>query len=163
MFLAGYLMCAGIAISGRDLPVNLVEQHSLNNRVVVRQEGAEREFRFLYRDHRPLLPAWHGEQLCILTWGNSSHRSQLPRTGWVRLEDLEAGHWSQMRPEVVDIPASFGLDKGVWFQVREGIRGILVLDEQNQPHIYMLTEPASHYYNVMTRHDRMPVFIGSRI
>ena len=156
-------MCAGIAISGRDLPVNLVEQHSLHDRVVVRQEGAEREFRFLYRDPRPLLPAWHGEHLCILTWGNRSRRSQLPRTGWVRLEDLEAGHWSQMRPEVVDIPASFGLDKGVWFQVREGIRGILVLDEQNQPHIYMLTEPASHYYNVMTRHDRMPVFIGSRI
>lgn len=156
-------MCAGIAVSGRDLPVKLVEQHGLLDRMVVRQEGADREFRFLFRDPRPLLPAWHGEQLGIFSWGNRNRRSKLPRTAWVRQEDLEAGHWSQLRPEPVDIPASLGLDRGVWFQIREGVRGILVLDEQGQPHVYMLTEPASHYYQVMTRRDRMPVFIGSRI
>jgi hypothetical protein len=156
-------MCSGIAISGPDLPVSLIEQHALQNREVVRQEGAEREFRFLYRDPYPLLPAWRGEQLCIFTWGNRSRRSRLPRTGCVRLEDLEAGYWNPLHPEEVDIPASFGLDKGVWFQVREGIRGVLVLDEQDHPNVYMVTEPASHYYQVMTRHDRMPVFIGSRI
>lgn len=163
MFLTGWLMCAGIAVSGRDLPVRLVEESALHDRLVVRQADADREFRFLFRDPRPLLPVWHAEQLCILTWGNRDRRSKLPRTGWVRLEDLEAGHWSQLRPEAVDIPASFGLDKGVWFQIREGIRGIRVLDERRQPRVYMLTEPASHYYNVMTRNVRMPVLIGSRI
>jgi hypothetical protein len=29
--------------------------------------------------------------------------------------------------------------------------------------VYMLTEPASHYYQIMTRNDRMPVLIGERI
>jgi hypothetical protein len=38
-----------------------------------------------------------------------------------------------------------------------------VRDEQGRPHVYMLTEPASHYYNVMTKADRMPVLIGERI
>lgn len=156
-------MCAGISISGRDFPVALIEQHALHDRVVVRQEGADRELRFLFRDPRPVLPAWHGEQLGIYAWGSKGRRSKLSRTGWARREELETGAWSELRPELVDIPAMFGLDRGVWFQIREGVRGILVVDELRQPHVYMLTEPASHYYKVMTRNDRMPVFIGSRI
>jgi hypothetical protein len=28
---------------------------------------------------------------------------------------------------------------------------------------YVICEPASHYYRVMTGMDRMPVFIGERI
>jgi hypothetical protein len=63
----------------------------------------------------------------------------------------------------VDIPATLGLDRGIWFQIKEGVRGILVRDETSRQHVYMLTEPASHYYNVMTRHNRMPVFIGEKI
>ncbi|MCH8828877.1 MAG: hypothetical protein IID45_04790, partial [Planctomycetes bacterium] len=59
--------------------------------------------------------------------------------------------------------ANFGLEKGRWFHIDEGIRGLLVNDETNHPHVYMLTEPASHYYHGMTRHDRMPVFLGDGI
>jgi hypothetical protein len=40
---------------------------------------------------------------------------------------------------------------------------VLVRDGGGCPHVYMLTEPASHYYNVMTRSDRMPVLIGRRM
>ena len=156
-------MCAGISLSWRDFPVQLVEQHLLQDRKVVRLEGADWEIRFLFRDPLPLIPAWHGERLDVYPWGNTDRRSKLPRTGWVKMQDLEAGYWNQLRPEQVDIPASFGLDKGVWFQIREGIRGILVLDEKGQAHVYMLTEPASHYYEVMTRNRWMPVFVGSRI
>jgi hypothetical protein len=95
--------------------------------------------------------------------GNRDRCSKLPLTGWARLEDLEAGQWRHWQPEPVDIPACFGFDKGIWFQVREGIRGILVRDEKGNPHVYLLTEPASHYYQIMTRSDRMPVLIGERI
>jgi hypothetical protein len=38
-----------------------------------------------------------------------------------------------------------------------------VRDEQGRPRVYMLTETASHYYQVMTRSDRMPVPTGERI
>jgi len=43
------------------------------------------------------------------------------------------------------------------------MEGILVYDEQSKPHVYMLTQPASHYYQVMTRHERMPVLIGEQM
>jgi hypothetical protein len=43
-----------------------------------------------------------------------------------------------------------------------GIRGFLVQDEAGLDVVYMLCEPASHYFRVMTRSDRMPVLIGER-
>ena len=66
-------------------------------------------------------------------------------------------------PQSVEIPANFGLEKGIWFQVTEGMQGILVRDESRHEHVYMLTEPASHYFEVMTRHNRMPMLIGQTI
>ena len=63
----------------------------------------------------------------------------------------------------MDIPAALGLEKGVWFLITEGIRGILVRDERDMPHVYMLTQPASHYYQIMTRHNRMPVLLGQQM
>ncbi len=73
----------------------------------------------------------------------------------------ENGAW--LRPEPVTIPANFGLEKGVWFHVNEGLRGVLVRDEQDRPHVYMLTQAASHYYATMTKHDRMPLLIDQQI
>ncbi|MBN1395066.1 MAG: hypothetical protein JW959_08590 [Pirellulales bacterium] len=154
-------MCFGIAIPVSDLPEELVEQRS--DRVAARGPGELRELRFTFRDPRPELPLWHGNRLVIYPWGNRDGRVRLPRTGWCRRESLEAGLWSHLRPEAVDIPAAFGLEKGVWFLIEEGIRGILVRDERGGPHAYMLTQPASHYYRIMTRHPRMPVFLGWQI
>jgi hypothetical protein len=61
------------------------------------------------------------------------------------------------------IPAAMGLDRGVWYQVREGVRGVVVRDEQGRPAVYVLVEAASHYYHVMTRSEWMPVLVGERI
>ena len=153
----------GISLSWRLLPQGLIDQHSLQDRVIVRSEGAEREIRFLYRDVRPLVPAWIGDELNIVAWGNPRRRSKLPRMKAVAQETIQAGQWLGVHPEPVDIPASFGWDKGVWYRIKEGIRGILVRDESNCPIVYLLTEPASHYYQVMTRNRRMPVLSGERI
>ena len=35
-------------------------------------------------------------------------------------------------------------------------------DEQQRPHVYMLTTAASVYYQNMTRHEPMPVLVGWR-
>lgn len=56
-----------------------------------------------------------------------------------------------------------GLEGGVWFAVREGIRGLVVHDERDEPVAYMICEPASRYYEVMTRSRRMPALVGERI
>jgi hypothetical protein len=46
---------------------------------------------------------------------------------------------------------------------RQGIRGILVPDEKGNAMCFIVCEPASHYYQIMTGTDRMPVLIGERI
>ena len=152
-----------ISLSWRSLPQALIDQHDLLDRVIVRSDEADREIRFLYRDVRPLLPVWVGNELNILSWGHPRHKSKLPRTKAVAQETIQTGIWQDVHPELVDIPANFGWDKGVWYRITEGIRGILVRDESNNPIVYMLTEPASHYYQVMTRNNRMPVLCGERI
>jgi hypothetical protein len=64
--------------------------------------------------------------------------------------------------EVV-VPASLGLDRGVWFLVREGVRAVVVRDERGQPVAYVLVEPSTDYYKIMTRSDWMPTLVGERI
>ncbi len=155
-------MCSGVSLSWRELPQALIDQHRLQGREMIRHEGADREFRFLYRDRRPLIPAWSGNELCIFTWGGGG--AKLPKTGWATVESLEEGGWRELAPEPVEIPATFGFERGIWFQVRGGlIRGVLVRDEAERPHVYLLTQPSSHYFQVMTRSPREPVFVGEQI
>jgi hypothetical protein len=56
-----------------------------------------------------------------------------------------------------------GHEKGIWYRIRQGIQGLLVRDEKGVEVAYMLYEPASHYFGVMTHAERMPVLIGERI
>src|SRR5262249_25625002 len=86
-----------------------------------------------------------------------------PWTGWTWQTSIEEGLWANWGAEPVDIPAALGHDGGVWYRIRQGIRGVLVHDEQGEPVAYLICEPASHYYAVMTRSRRMPVLLGERI
>jgi len=157
-------MCLGISVSWRVLSDELIERHALQAQIFTRGPDADREVHFLYRDPRPRLPVWRDYVLDVMTWGNrDDKRSRLPRTGWCRRESLEAGRWQHLSPQPVLIPANFGLAKGVWFHVAEGMEGILVRDERSRPHVYMLTQPSSRYYEVMTNDPRMPVFVGKEI
>lgn len=151
----------GISLSWRDMPETLIERHILRERVIIRSEGAEREIRFLYRDRVPLIPAWHGNEFTVCSWGSQNRRSRLPRTGCVAKAIIES--WREVNPVPVEIPAAFGLERGFWYLIRQGVRGVLVHDEWEQPHVYILTQPASHYYEVMTRSKTMPVLIGEQI
>ena len=106
----------------------------------------------------------HDGQFVVYPWGNRGDKlEKIPQTGWCRKESLEAGKWKWLAPERVVIPASFGLEKGVWFPIREGVEGVVVRDQSEQPHVYMLTRAASHYYQTMTKHDRMPDLVDQEI
>jgi hypothetical protein len=155
-------MCLGIALASSELPLELIERHRLQRRL---HAGAGRnEYRFLIRDRSPQLPAWRDGQLVIVRWGNTRRQStSLPATAWTWRETVEQGGWLNAGAVPIDIPANYVLDGGVWYHVREGIRGILAPDERGRAVAYVICEPASHYYQVMTRSDRMPVFIGERI
>lgn len=155
-------MTIGIALAWSELPLELIERYGLERRV--HERGGEREVRFLYADRDPCLPVWHEGRLEIVYWGNGRRRSRfLPRTGWTWQTTVEAGGWSQWQAVPVIIPASMGLEKGVWYRVRQGMHGLWVADEHGRPAVYMICEPASHYYHIMTRSRRMPVLIDERI
>lgn len=155
-------MCKGISILKARLRQELFEQFELAHRITMR--GEQQELHFMYTDPVVELPVIRAGQIEILEWGNRGNKeSRLPRTGWCRNESLEAGKWRWLSPELVEIPADFGLEKGVWFQIVQGVQGVIVEDEREQPHVYMLTKPASHYYETMTKHDRMPMLIDQEI
>ena len=155
-------MFSGIALAYGDLPEALVETPDMIRRVHYR--GGEREVRFLLRDAARVLPIWHEGRLLLVRWGNRRGQSQaLPLSAWARLGTVEAGGWLPYAPEPVDVPATLGLDGGVWFQVRQGIRALLARDERGEAVVYPLVEPSSHYYEVMTRSPWMPVLVGERI
>jgi hypothetical protein len=154
-------MCHGIALAGCEIPTELAGHPGLPRRAYIR--GKQDEFRFLYSDRRPCLPILRDGRLFLARWGNGRGRSRhLPRTGWTWLETVQQGGWRESGAIPVDIPATLGLERGRWYRIRQGIRGLLVPDERGLAVAYMLCEPSSHYYRVMTGSDRMPVLIEQR-
>jgi hypothetical protein len=152
----------GIALAWSSLPTELIGQQRLDR--LVHDRGGEREIQFWYDDRTPRLPIRRDGQVQIVRWGNGRGQSGvLPRTGWTWQQSIEQGMWRNLDTAFVNIPAALGYERGVWYQIREGIRGLLVPDERGIAVVYMIIEPASHYYRIMTRSPRMPILIGERI
>jgi hypothetical protein len=153
-------MCVGIALSLSELPSLLAE--GLADRV--HNRGGEPEVRFLWSARPTLLPVFWEGQLHVVRWGNRDRAErQLPPTGWTWRETVEAGRWAALAPEPVVIPAEFGLAGGVWYKVKQGVRGLLVRDRSGRPLVYMICEPATRYYRVMTRAEWMPTLVDEVI
>lgn len=76
---------------------------------------------------------------------------------------MEAGKWSGVAPVPVEVPARYALMNGVWFKVTRGLRGLAVATPAGGPVVYLLGEPSTRYYRVMTRAEWMPVLVGEVI
>ncbi len=154
-------MCVGIALALSDLPVPFFEEHGLKSRV--HDRGGELEVQFHSWQQPRVLPVRHEGKLVLARWGVSrGERSPLPPTGWTWRATVASGYWAEAGAEPVIIPASLGLEGGVWFPILEGVEGLLVRDGRGRPVVYMLCEPPTHYYKVMTRSKRMPALVGQR-
>lgn len=81
-------------------------------------------------------------------------------SGYTWLKTLEAGEW--VNAEEVKILATAGTRDGIWFPIRSGIRGMLAELDGDRA-VYMLVEPSTYYFKIMTRSERMPVLIGEKI
>jgi hypothetical protein len=138
-----------------------IAHYELESRIVSRGSPCK-ELHFMRKERRPVIPVYHGGQLIVCEWGSWS-RSKLPRSGLCSVESLEAGQWRWCEPQRVEIPADFGFEKGIWYQITQGVQGMLVHDERGKPHVYLLTKQATHYYEIMTRCSRMPVLIDQEI
>ena len=154
-------MCVAIAITTSELPVTLVAQHRLAERVYER-EGRQ-EYQFHWWQTPAILPVRREGKLEIVIWGSKSRRSPLPYGGWLSLADIGAGVLANSSAEEVVIPANLGLQKGTWFVINEGIRGLIIM-VRGTPIVYMLMEPATNYYRNMTEQSpTMPVFVDQVI
>src|SRR5262245_20024745 len=153
-------MCGGVCFKYDErLEPALAAVYTAEQLAEARESGVVQS---VYWQPRPVLPALVDGDLQLFDWGNRDESLKLPKTGWVRIESLQAGKWSYLRPREVVIPAFQGVEKKVWFGVKHGIRGYLVHrgDEQR---VYMLTLPPTPEYRALTGHDRMPALIDQEI
>lgn len=74
----------------------------------------------------------------------------------------EPGGWAHCDAELVEISARRGYERGIWFPIKTGVQGLLVSDERGKEHVFIVCEPASREYAVMTNGRLMPVLIGER-
>lgn len=160
-------MCTAISYNHHEFIEEFIERFRLDEKLMTHRDSTVPEVVFRYQDKKPLLPVRAPDTphaagtLQIIEWGNRDNKkSHLPHTGWCRVESLEAGKWDWLHPREVIIPASHGLEKGVWFKIDTGMKGVIVHDEAEQEHVYMLTKDAEDTYRALTKHDRMPVFIA---
>ena len=155
-------MCTAIALPVSDLPVELMEEYGLSARV--HDRGGEKEVRFDWRSVPAVLPVWWDGRLQVVTWGNKDRAERkLPPTGWTWRDTVEAGTWSALEPEPVEVPAAYALMNGVWYMVKQGVRGLLVRTRTGEPVVFLMCEPSTRYYQIMTRSEWMPVLIGEVI
>jgi hypothetical protein len=106
-------MCYGVALAGSEIPRELAGHPGLPRRAFT--WGKQEEFRFLWAARRPCLPVLRDGRVFLARWGNTRGQSRfLPRTGWTWLETIRSGGWRDSGAIPVDIPATFGLDRGRW-------------------------------------------------
>lgn len=153
-------VCTTVALPVSELPDAVLAD--LTDRVHTR--GGEAEVRFDWRSRPALLPAWWEGRLQILRWGNRDRGERvLPPTGWTWRESVARGKWAGADPVPAEVPARYALMNGVWYKVTRGVQGLVVRTRAGEPVVYLLCEPSTRYYRVMTRADWMPVLVGEII
>ena len=61
-------MCTAIALACSELPLALIEEWGLDERI--HDRGGEKEVRFYWQANPTLLPVWWAGKLRIVQWGN---------------------------------------------------------------------------------------------
>lgn len=156
-------MCDGVSLLRANIPQALYQRYALQRLVHRRSETADEELWFLFADRSlkaACLPVLHQGEVEVYEWGNRNHRARkLPVSGLCPVETIEQGLWRWLSPEKVTILANLALHNGVWYTVEHGIEGIVVRDEKDRPHVYMLSSNATHYYQIMTGQARGPLLL----
>jgi hypothetical protein len=156
-------VCAGVAIPWDDLPTQLLARPEVRRRRY-RRAGSRPEARFYSWEKDRLLPVlWEG-QIRLMPWGaRRGDKSGLPLTAWAMLSSVGRGMWGPFTPDEALVPAAFAFENGVWYPVTQGIRALVASGKNERLAAYLLVEPASHYYQNMTRARFMPCLVGQVI
>ena len=128
---------------------------------VVPQATTNEAYESRYWAGEPILPVDCNGVLSLCAWGNRSATRSYPASGWAKRESYEAGVWTKYQPTLVTIPLIAGYEKGVWFGIDQGVRGLMV-GTGGERRVYMLTVAADAAYAQLTDHDRMPWLIDQQ-
>jgi hypothetical protein len=156
-------MCGGVTFRLGDIPGEELERFFLAEELAAFEAMGRAESFFWAR--RPVLPIRATGQAGVVRlcdWGNREKGIALPRTGWARMESLDAGRWRHLSPAGIEIPAERGCEKKAWFEIAGTIAGVLV-ERDGVARAYMVTVPATPEYQARTGHDRMPKLLNGRI
>jgi hypothetical protein len=147
-------MCGGVAWKMKQIPkIEMVKYYSPELLARFETEGRVEAF---FWDKQAVLPVNTKDGVQLKLWGNKDKELKLPKTGWARSESLAEGKWDYLLPEPVDIPVDSGYEKKTWFDFKTGTKGILV-NNNGEERVYMITQEASEEYERETGHDREPV------
>lgn len=153
-------MCGGVRFKYDErLEPALSEIYTAQQLDRAREQGV---IESVFWQARPILPVLFDNELRVYDWGNRDEKLKLPKTGWVRVESLDAGKWNYLRPRAITIPVFQGVEKRIWFGIDYGIRGFLV-QRDGAERVYMLTLPPTPEYQQLTGHDRMPALIDQDV
>lgn len=154
-------MCGGITFIFAEIPEEeLAAFFTPEELTAFRAMGYAESF---FWARRPVLPvSLPSHDLHLYDWGNRDKNIDLPKTGWARIESIDAGKWNHLHPKPIIIPAQRGYEKKVWFDIMGGIEGLLV-EKDGVTRAYMLTVPSSKEYETKTKHDRMPKIAKGKI
>ena len=157
-------MCGGVIFPYRKIFAEaLAQSYSPEELAEFERTGQVRSL--YWQKGQPVLPVLAGDSesegdgspgLTLVRWGNRDKEAPFPQTGWARVDSIEAGKWSHLRPRPVLIPVSYGVEKGKWFPIDSGIMGVLV-QRKGEERVYMLTGDATPEFLDVTRHERMPI------
>jgi hypothetical protein len=149
----------GLSLAQHQLPVEFIAKYGIGHRLVDR--GGEPKYQFTWPDWYRVLPVWALGHLRLIAWGVArEERSNLPIGGQVRLESIDAGKWPTPF-RLVDIPCSLIKEEKVWALVREGVQGLLATDDAGLERVWIICEPSTYYYKIMTRGEWMPLLVGN--
>ena len=115
-----------------------------------------------YWSGEPILPVVHNGVLALCRWGNRNETRAYPPSGWAKNESYAAGVWDRYEPTMVTIPLVAGYEKGVWYGIDHGVRGLVVGAGAYQ-RVYMLTTAADAAYAQLTDHDSMQCLIDHTV
>jgi hypothetical protein len=147
-------MCGGVGFKIKNIPEKELKKHYSKELIKRFKTSGRIETFFWYKN--PVLPVKDKDEIELIHWGNKDKEIKLPQTGWAKQESLNLGKWDYLHPEIVDVPIDSGYEKKTWFDMPNGTKGIVV--EQNKEKcVYMMTKEASQEYKKETGHDREPL------
>ncbi len=146
-------MCGGIGFLYSDINREELSYYYTDEEIAdFKKDG---EVRSYFWQKHPVLPILYDGGLKLFDWGNRNKNVRLPKTGWARVESVIENKWKYLHPVEVTIPARRGFEKKVWFDIENGIKGLLV-DRDGCEIVYMITEKANEEFMEHILHDRMP-------